>query len=275
MLAINCTSCIFALMDTKQHAAQPTDQITFTDCERESREYGETNDCTVKALAITLNVPYRIAHRAMRKAGRKNRKGTYKKEQYKALQLLGGCVTSITYLHGDKNARSVYWTRRESDAIARKIGITPSVVGQRATTGNIERSGLIDPNKRYYAFTSCHVLAITGGRVQDWTNGRRHRVIALWEIDGYTIYPPAPEPEPEPAPEPTPEPTPEPEPEYKTFAVQFTWKFGNHRELISIVASSLEHCESLIRSDYAEWHKLSGVVSIFDVQTWEVLANVT
>ena len=37
---------------------------------------------------------------------------------------------------------------------------------------------------RFLAFTTrtSHVLAVRGGLVKDWTDGRRHRIESVWEI---------------------------------------------------------------------------------------------
>lgn len=50
---------------------------------------GETDDCTVKALARVLEVPYKDAHAALELAGRERGKGTYTYLISKAAAILG------------------------------------------------------------------------------------------------------------------------------------------------------------------------------------------
>lgn len=52
-------------------------------------EFKEDNDCCVCSISHACGVPYRVAHAACKKAGRKNRKGMYDSEIAKAVSILG------------------------------------------------------------------------------------------------------------------------------------------------------------------------------------------
>ena len=74
-----------------------------TDAGRRSSGIVDTNDCTIRALAISANIPYTHAHKIGTEAGRKNGRGfhparllkvakkeygiTYKKKRYKSITI--------------------------------------------------------------------------------------------------------------------------------------------------------------------------------------------
>lgn len=66
--------------------------IKYTDLAAESYVIGELNDCTVKAIAIACNVPYKIAHKAMADVGRKKGHGAPLFKTIAAVESLGFTV---------------------------------------------------------------------------------------------------------------------------------------------------------------------------------------
>lgn len=136
-------------MNTQTFASTKTDSLTFN----------EKNDCAVKAIAITHNVEYSQVHKMLRAEGRVNRKGTYRHQQEAVSKLLGA-----TFI----------------DTIPRKVG------GGQITVNNI---GRYFPTGNHMVFTRGHVLALVDGVVQDWTAGRRHRVLNIWTITLPTTQP--------------------------------------------------------------------------------------
>jgi hypothetical protein len=109
----------------------------------------ETNDCAVKAIAIATSTDYLVVHELCRKLGRKKGKGTHLYVMENAIQQLGWKIN-----------RNVKWK------------------GKTATTLKLPFAG------RFLAFTTrySHVLAVRGGLVKDWTDGRRYRIESVWEI---------------------------------------------------------------------------------------------
>lgn len=104
---------------------------------------GEHNDCSVKAVAIACDVPYKVAHKALEKAGRKPRKGVYPHEIQAAIESLGYGVAQ--------------W--QVTAKTASKLGIDPAL-----------------QKGHFMVFVRGHVAALKDGVVEDWTQGRRHRV---------------------------------------------------------------------------------------------------
>jgi hypothetical protein len=127
---------------------QAPETITFEYCQEESIDMGETNDCTVKALAIAGNIAYKKAHDYMRQAGRKMRRGLRTPSIEKGFNLAGFKLKRVGH-----------------------TGKTVTTITQDCAK-----------SKRYVAITARHILAITNGQVQDWTDGRRHRIETLFEV---------------------------------------------------------------------------------------------
>ena len=113
-----------------------------------SAKMSETNDCAVKAIAIATSTPYAEVHKLCKRFGRKTGKGTHLYVMLAVLQHLGWKHVPATWK------------------------------GKTATSIKVPFAG------RYLAFTTrySHVFALRGGLVKDWTDGRRHRIEAVWEI---------------------------------------------------------------------------------------------
>ena len=106
----------------------------------------EFNDCTVKAIAIACDVAYKVAHRALANAGRKRRQGCYPHEQEAALKALG---FEVEYIHfSAKTVKTL-----ASDPVVAK--------------------------GHYMAWVRGHVFAVKNGKVEDWSEGRKHRIKAV------------------------------------------------------------------------------------------------
>ncbi len=124
--------------------------IDFDRATKDSDSLGETNDCAVKAVAIVTNTPYKVVHKMMAKRGRKPRKGTYIHTTLAVLKDLG------------------VWVERNDKLF-------------KSSTINQLKHEL--PKKgRFLVRTSSHILACVNGEVCDWTDGRRHRPKAIFEI---------------------------------------------------------------------------------------------
>ena len=123
--------------------------ITYNSCDRVSNSIAETNDCTVKAIAIACNEPYKKVHAALKAAGRKPRKG----------------VRSHVY-----------------QTVAKNLGYTLTPIKTDAKTIN-QLPIQLNVNKRYIAEVRAHALAIVHGAVEDWTaKGSKRRVTDVWEV---------------------------------------------------------------------------------------------
>lgn len=113
----------------------------------------EHNDCVVIAISIALVRPYEDVHRRLRRAGRKNRDGVYRKVAQKIVE--------------------AYRFRIIQTAPRRPTGSKYSCLT------------ILDacrPNASYLCWTADHCLAIVDGEIHDWSSDRRMPVYYLWEI---------------------------------------------------------------------------------------------
>ena len=72
-----------------------------------SNRWGETNDCTVKAVAIAAGVSYETAHAACALHGRNFGKGIQQYKYHKALRYLGFKVTKIVDAESEREIRAL------------------------------------------------------------------------------------------------------------------------------------------------------------------------
>lgn len=132
--------------------------MNYIDAKNEADKRGERNDCAVKALAIAAGMPYGVAHLLFKKYGRKDRRGT---RRY---------ITKlvVNYLKEHHGFTSIpLRDPRKADGSR----FTMKTIGQRYYRG------------RYLVFVSGHVAAMIDGKIEDWTEGRRHRVTEIWSLE--------------------------------------------------------------------------------------------
>lgn len=127
-----------------------------------SRAHGEHNDCTVKALTAATGRTYDDCHKALAKQGRKNRRGcNFHTVGTRAAKDLGFLMETVDWR--DYDAKTCISAERD-----RKLAKGKFVLQVRG-----------------------HVAAMVDGKVIDWTEGRRHRIRAV-----YAFTPIAAKPEP-------------------------------------------------------------------------------
>lgn len=120
---------------------------------RSSKDKNETNDCSVKALAVTTGLPYDDCHKALEAEGRKNRKGVTMPQIRAACERLGFAMI-----------------RAERNEYSAKTMITA------------ERDRRVAAMGRVLVNTSGHVAGMVDGTVVDWSKGRRNRIISLYRV---------------------------------------------------------------------------------------------
>lgn len=131
-----------------------------------SLEYKERNDCAVVAVAITADVPYAAAHKALEAHGRRRGHGTYMHQTIAALQDLGRTVKAI-----DPKAMMANYPSPHRELL------------KNVTTHHPRRfPGAFDPSKLYLLRTARHILAVRSGEVQDWTINKAMRVREIYEV---------------------------------------------------------------------------------------------
>lgn len=112
-----------------------------------SKAHGESNDCTVMALTAATGCSYDDCHAALRKAGRKNRRGCQFPTIGKAAaKSLGFLMEELDWR--DYSAKTMITAERD----------------RRLRTGN------------FVVRVRGHVAALVDGKIVDWTAGRRHRI---------------------------------------------------------------------------------------------------
>ena len=116
---------------------------------QKSNEFRETNDCAVKALSIATDTAYSVIHKLLKLQGRPNRQGTYTYQQNAVIEQLGFKLEKI-----EIKSKTVTTLERE----------------------NLKGYNLVYVNR--------HVLAVVNGSIEDWTQGRRYRI-----IQGYRVVP--------------------------------------------------------------------------------------
>lgn len=146
----------------------------------ESKEFNETNDCTVKAIAVATGVSYERAHNALSMYGRKNRKGANDIQMEQALNFLGYKIERYTWrdlrqFRVDKGLRDAK-TKKRRETLKQK-GIT--------AFGNYTMKTITEFTKKsnnYIIHVNRHVAAVKNNVVEDWTDNRKHKVNYVWKV---------------------------------------------------------------------------------------------
>jgi hypothetical protein len=119
------------------------------------RYYGDTNFCSVLAVAVVADISYGKAFHAYKREGRRTRTGTHVYTQQRVLK--GFKLTS-------------------------KLDCDKTAIYQRKTLNNVFK----DCKRwtgRYLIYVSGHVLAIRDGVCEDWTaEGSRRKVISIYKV---------------------------------------------------------------------------------------------
>ena len=114
----------------------------------ESGARNEHRDCAVVATSLVTGTPYNQVHNIMKKFGRKTGKGTPWHIIENTLRELGYQMCEQPF--SDKTVRTFERNDRR---------VFPMLIRVRG-----------------------HVLASVRGKVQDWTQGRCHRILAVYKI---------------------------------------------------------------------------------------------
>jgi len=123
---------------------------TFDSLQERSNLHREHNDCTVKMTALVLDTSYEDAWNITKSWGRKARKGMR---------------TAIDILPK-----------------MREMGLRITEVRTSAkTVTSFEKLGRLGS---YIIMTNSHVLFHRNGKTYDWTEGRRHRIVSIFLVDG-------------------------------------------------------------------------------------------
>lgn len=152
----------------------------FEKVNKRSRKWGESNDCTVKALAIATGIPYEQAHGLLALRGRSYRKGTDMSSIWSAMRELGWTATTVV----DRKKIEFHdrWT-----ALGHKMTTTDEVKKMRKhrlyPAKTIKTLPDYLPSRGIFLVeTASHVLCVRAGQIHDWTKNRRHRITKIHQI---------------------------------------------------------------------------------------------
>ena len=157
---------------TKNRYNLPTNP-RYAELVKSSSDANETNDCSVKAVALVTGLPYEKAHAALDSLGRKAGKGSYTHDILKAVENLGFMPVEVP--------------------LAEIISLYPKPHNKlkSVTTHHPERFAKVWPKGSYLLFSSHHVTAIVDGETVDWTLGRSQRALSVYRIAPVVEEPPA------------------------------------------------------------------------------------
>ena len=137
----------------------------FEDLYSASRSLNESNDCTVKAVALVCGVTYQEAHAEMKRRGRKDRRGAFAWQYKAAVEHFGKRII----------------TRTANEFISQYPGIHKTL--SHVTSHHPRRfPGVFSKDKVYLLRSRSHVLAVIGGEVKDWSINKSLRIIDIWEV---------------------------------------------------------------------------------------------
>lgn len=146
---------------------------------KRSDKWRESNDCTVKALAIATGKTYEEAHGALALRGRNYRKGVAMAMVWHALKDLGFTKKEV-YRHSlIRISDSVHrYLNEEKQEIAKKMRRTRWAKGRtmKSIEPHLPKRGV------YLIQTSTHVLCVRAGQIHDWTQNRKHRITHVHHI---------------------------------------------------------------------------------------------
>lgn len=131
-----------------------------------SNAMGETNDCSVMAVAIALGLPYEEVHARFKSFGRKNRDGTR---------------SSITYA-----VLRSYRAKPIRTGLELFITRYPSPhrdVLKSVTSHHPARFAKHWPKGTFIFFNHTHMWCVKDGVTHDWSEGRALRAKTCWMIN--------------------------------------------------------------------------------------------
>ena len=151
-----------------QDTACTSNLVKYTDGGKQAAGFNEYRDCTVRALACALDLPYDEAHEYFRSKGRKDRQGFHAQPVYNSYNRHGKMLV------GDSPK-----IRFKVDAATNKMHRI--VVSGPATVGQFIAQA--DSQKRYIVLVNGHAFAVVGGKIMDSFDVQlRRRIKKFWEV---------------------------------------------------------------------------------------------
>ena len=125
--------------------------INYKSCAKVGAAMNDNGFCSVIALATACQIPHKKAYAVMREQGRKHKRGAYTSQSEAAVKALGFDWSNVTEDY-------------------------PEVKTPVSAAANLPK------NKTFMIVVSGHIFTVRNGIVEDWTEGRKHRVKRIYEI---------------------------------------------------------------------------------------------
>lgn len=139
----------------------------------DSNSVGEQNDCAVIAVAVAAEVPYIEALDTLKAFGRRSRKGTPMSVTQRALSHLGFA------LHWCKG-----WEPRGERTYQYRKPVPGSPLHKAKTFCSAERVLRRHYHGQVFLLRSSrHIACFDGQTLQDWSQGRRHRILEIIKVE--------------------------------------------------------------------------------------------
>jgi hypothetical protein len=124
---------------------------------------GETNDCTVRALAIAADLPYPVAHAVLAKHGRAPRRGCVPDVSFPAYAELGFRPVQLKFVQTQVYRRS----HSRQDRTGYTHYIQPTVAWMQRTELTLCQFLKQNPVGRFIVHVRRHAIAVVDGVVMD------------------------------------------------------------------------------------------------------------
>lgn len=134
---------------------------------KDSEKFGERNDCSVKAVALATGTQYAKVHYEFAKQGRKQGRGTHRWQQEAVLAAFG---FELKLVHSHRAGLS--WALPEEQVLKNKF--------KAKTVTTLERE--LPSRGVFLVYTRGHMLCARGGKILDWTQGRRHQIKEVYRV---------------------------------------------------------------------------------------------
>lgn len=125
----------------------------YTELIKASSRFNESKDCAVKAVAVVIGRPYKVAHAALKASGRRNNCGTPRQTTLRAIESLGFKITPLDSKHVMRKAKTL-----------------------RTLDSKVPSRGM------FLVCVKRHIIGVRSGMIQDWTEGRCHRIIEIYRV---------------------------------------------------------------------------------------------
>ena len=147
--------------------------INYKDCNVAAENMGDNGYCAPLALAVAAQVPFKKAHHVCRQHGRKTGRGTDVQIIRAALKTMNFKINQVAICK--KWAHSAnHWFYGEN--VTKLEEAFPTVKTATSCTN-------LPKDKLFLVLVNGHIFTVKGGEVQDWTDGRKHHVVIVIEIE--------------------------------------------------------------------------------------------